>query len=367
MKTVIKLVFIIIIIISSCKQNNNYKDKITLSTINQKADDGIFDLPINSIGITTKSDSLKQKDIDILLSSKALNFDGLKFVSKKFDYANLSLGSFRGTYFYNCNLIYTSAIRNVFQESNDFYGTRIENGKNTNMLFEFWKFREVAFLETSFFDSDFNNCDFYLAYFHNLKFTNVFFSNKMGGLYKAIRQNNVTYENCRFENVKMVEYINLSVNYSNCNFFDGEWRGVQFNNIQELQSKIISGLFEHLHIVSGDYSKIIITPNDVHKTKFSGVRFENTCFRGSVINAWFCDSCLIVGGNSDFSNVNFQSSIFDETIFGSATQLTLLNLKNAKFAECEFRDNVTFIKCDLTGATWPSNISNVRFISCQGH
>lgn len=317
---------------------------------------------------TGKVDLLDQKSIDILLSEKALNFDGLKFDNKRFDYANFTLGSYRGTYFLNSNLSNIIAKRDLITNDNDFFETKFEGGTNKDMTFSFWKIRDVIFYNTIIENSNFNNCLFSseasgLVTFNTVSFKNIKFSNTTDGYFKNIVHNNTSFEGCRFDDIKFYGSINFNTRYISCNFYNSLWQGVSFNNTQVTPSKITGGYFSKLKIVGGDFSKIKIESYGGIKPQFSETEIVNAYFSNSTIDAWFKDGCQIYG-NGDFSGINFTNSIIENSTFGKTNQVGLFKLKNCNFTNVEFRSPIKFIKCDLTGSTWPTNISNIEFIDC---
>ena len=319
---------------------------------------------------TGKTDFLDQKGLDLLLADRAMNFDGLRFDAKRLDYANLALGSYRGTVFNNCNLSNVSGRRDVITTDHDFQKTRIEAGTNKDMSFSFWKFRDVLFYNTSIENSNFSNCLFTsegngLVSFNTVNLKNVQFSHTADGYFKNIVHSNTSFESCRFDDAKFYGTLHFNTRFTACNFYNNLWQGVSFNNTQVSPSRITGGYFSKMKIVGGDYSQIRIEAYGGMKPQFSETEIVNAIFTGSTIEAWFKENCKINGLN-DFSRVNFTSSIFEDTTFGSTAQGMRFNLKNANFSGVEFRSNVKFIKCDLTGAIWPANVSNVQFIDCIG-
>ena len=320
---------------------------------------------------TGKTDLLDQKGTDILLAEKALNFDGLRFDTKRFDYANLNLGSYRGTYFNNCNLSNIIAKRDLITNENDFFETKIEGGTNKDMFFSFWKLRDVIFYNTLIENSNFGNCLFSseisgLVTFNTVTFKNTKFNNTIDGYFKNIAHNNTLFEGCRFDDIKFYGLIHFNTRYVACNFYNSLWQGVSFNNTQVTPSKITGGYFYKLKIVGGDYSKIKIENYGGIKPQFSEIEIVNAFFSNSTIDAWFKEGSQIYG-IGDFSGINFTSSIIENSTFGKTNQVSLFKMKNCNFTNVEFRTPVKFIKCDLTGSTWPTNISNIEFINCVGN
>lgn len=320
---------------------------------------------------TGKASTLTQKDVDILLASKALNFDGLRFDELRFDYANFSLGSYRGTYFNKCNLSSITAQRDKLQISPDFNLLKIEAGTSSNMNFILWRIKDFEFINMLVESSEFNNCLFEseLAGKTNLNtvtFNKVNFNgNNTDYNFSGIVQRNTTYQGCRFTNVKQKGGINFIVTYANCVIDSGEWNGIAFNNTQAIQSRITGGVFTNLRIIAGDYTSIIIEPSGLTKPQFLGANWANTDFKRATINAWFqADSKLY--GTSNFTGTNFSESIFEGCTFGDAKQTAKTSMQNANFSKCEFRNKTRFIRCNLTGATFPQDLTNVEFIECIG-
>lgn len=321
---------------------------------------------ITPLLISTKNDLLDQKTLDMLLSQRALNFDGLKFDNKRFDFSNFSLGSFRGTYFLNSNLSNIIATREFLTNDNDFFRTRIDGGINKDMLFKYWKFTDVIFFNTTIENSTFENSIFSssitgLVSFNNTNFLNSKFSNSKDGYFSNIVHNNSTYQNCRFDDVKIYNGINFNTRIENSNFFNCLWQNTSYS----LNSRIVGGYYLKLKVIGGDYSRIKIESFGGTKSNFENCEFINAVFTNSTIDAWFSQNTSFSGLN-DFSNNNFTSSIFESVTFGNAKQSSLFRMRNSNFSNVEFRNQVKFIKCDLTGSTWPSDMSNVQFIDCIG-
>lgn len=317
----------------------------------------------NLIASTDKLDLLDQKSIDILLSEKAMNFDGLRFDNKRFDYSNFTLGSFRGTYFNNCNLTAIVAKRDKITTDNDFNATTIQGGTNKNLNFSFWKINETIFYKTIIEQSTFLNCAFTSTVSGMVNFNEASIKNSkfVNTSFEGITHLTSSYENVAFENVKTTFGVNFNLKYVNCNFKDCIWDKVSFNNTQAIPSKISGGFFSNLTITSGVYNSLIIEG----KPQFSGLKITNASFANAKIDAWIKDSSKIAGLNIDFSGVNYMSSIIEDTIFGSDLVTNpRLNMKNSNFRTVTFRSQVKFINCDLTGSTWPTDISNITFINC---
>jgi uncharacterized protein YjbI with pentapeptide repeats len=321
---------------------------------------------------TTKTDLQDQKAIDALLAQKALNFDGLKFTSKRFDYANFSLGSFRGTAFESCDLSFVEAKRGSITSDYDFTETLLSGGSQKRMNFENWKFNETIFLRTAVEKSNFTNCIFAAdlnsagtVHFNSSSFTQSTFSQKENGYFKSMIFNNSTFTQCIFNEVKFYSSINFTTQFVNCIFNGGLWHGVSYNNTQVPPSKIVGGTLNKLVVNGGDYRGIIIEPSGLVKTDIVGVEFVSANFSNSKIDAWFKDSFKAYAFGS-FMGTDFKESIFENGVFGSELQAGLFNMKNCDFSKCEFRENVKFVKCDLTGSKWPSNLTNVKFVDCAG-
>ena len=317
---------------------------------------------------TTKPDLIDQKSLDMLFSQKALNFDGLKFDTKRFDYVNFSLGSFRGTYFLNSTLTNITGKREMITNDNDFTFTRFEGGTNKDWGFSFWKFRDCVFSGTTVENSKFDNCifssDLSGTYtFFNALFKLVTFNNTNDGYFKLAGQSKTTYEQCTFKDVKMYGFVSFETKFTACTFVNGIWQGLGFNNTQVPPSRITGGFFSKLKIIAGDYSKMIIEPNGGFKPSFESVEITNSIFAGANINAAFRENCKISGTGS-FANINFQQSIFENVVFGSNVQSPRSNMQNCNFSGCDFQANTQFIKCDLRGATFPGNTANIQFIDC---
>lgn len=317
--------------------------------------------------VTTKDETLDQKTIDMLLSQKAMNFDGLKFNKKRFDYSNFSLGSFRGTYFIDCDLSNVIATREFLTNDNDFFKTRIDVGTNKDMTFKYWKFSDVIFFNTKIENSTFENCIFMtasttgLVSFNNAIILNTKFSNPNDGYFSNIVHNNSSFQNCKFENVKSYGSINFNTKIEKSDFFNCLWQNSSYSS----NSKIIGGYFFNHKIINGNFSYFKIESLGQVKPKFESCEFTNSIFSNSTINAWFAQNTSF-SGLTNFSNINFTSSIFEQVTFGSPNQGVPFNMKNCNFGNVEFRNQVKFIKCDLTGCIWPSDISNVQFIDCIG-
>lgn len=355
------------------KENEPVADSLT------KLDSKSFTLSVNEklltanalVG-TSKTDLQDQKAIDVLLAQKALNFDGLKFTGKRFDYANLSLGSFRGTTFENCDLSQIDAKRASLTDDYDFNETLMTGGIHKEMNFDNWKFNETIFFKTKVEKSNFTNCIFAAklasagtVHFNSSSFDQCKFSQKENGYFKNIIFNNATFNGCTFDEVKFYSSINFTTQYVNCVFYGGLWQGVGYNNTQVPPSKIVGGLISKVSIKSGDYRGIIIEPSGLVKTDISGVEFVSANFSNSKIDAWFKDSFKVYAFGS-FMGTDFKESIFENGVFGSEQQVGLFNMKNCDFSKCEFRENVKFVKCDLNGSKWPANLANVKFVDCVG-
>lgn len=348
-------------------------DKNTRSLIQQSIPTDISKdhFTVQSISSATKTDLLSQKELDILLAGSDLNFDGLKFKDKRLDYANFSLGSFRGTIFESCNLKYVNGKREAISSQTDFEDTRVIGGINENMNFVNWKFIDSRFDNTSIKNSNFSDCIFssnksgHVTFF-NITFEKSYFTNTDQGYFKNITQFNTKFEQTRFTNVDFYNSGYFNTQFINCVFHGGKWQGVVFNNVQVPPSKILGGFYSNIYIYSGNHSSIIIDKLGLVRPEFSGVQFVNTNFSNSKINAWFKDEFKIFGSSSNFSNIDFKESIFENGSFGSEEQVSLINLKNCDFSKCEFRAQVKFTKCDLTGAKFPDDVSNITFKDCIG-
>jgi uncharacterized protein YjbI with pentapeptide repeats len=329
-------------------------------------------LDLGELKSTTKTDMIDQKSLDILLSQKALNFDGLKFEAKRFDYANFSLGSFRGTYFSNSTLSNVIAKREMITNDNDFFETRIEGGTNKDMSFTSWKFFETFFYNTTLENVKFENCLFSsdplanvtVPTFNNVVFKKVNFTNTTEGYFKIAGQYKASYDQCRFTDVKVYGTVNMETKFVGCSFFNGLWNGIGFSNSLSTGNKITGGLFSKLKIIGGDFSKIIIEDYGGFKPQFKGVEIISSNFSKAVINATFSEGCTIKSNASgNFSQINFKESTFENCTFGEQTLPTpLINMTNCDFSKCIFQGSVKFIYCDLRGSIFPADLSNVTFI-----
>ena len=175
-----------------------------------------------------------------------------------------------------------------------------------------------------------------------------------------------TFDSCTFKNIKYYTTVNFENKYVNCVFNGGLFQGVSFNNSQVPASRFQGGILRDLRIIGGDFSRIIIEPYGGSKTMIDNTEFVSVLLNNADINAWFMNNTKLYGfGNYSF--INFKNSIFENTTFGSDTQLTTkTNFKNCVFSGCDFRENVKFVNCDLNGAVFPASIPNVQFINCSG-
>jgi uncharacterized protein YjbI with pentapeptide repeats len=203
------------------------------------------------------------------------------------------------------------------------------------------------------------------VHFNTSSFTQCNFSQKDDGYFKNTIFNNTTFNGCTFNDTKFYSSINFTTQFVNCVFKGGIWKGVGYNNTQVPPSKISGGLISKVYIYSGDYRSIVIEPYGLVKTDISGVEFVSSNFSNSKIDAWFKDSFKAYAFGS-FMGTDFKQSIFENGVFGTELQTSLFNMKNCDFSKCEFRENVKFIKCDLTGSKWPTDLTNVTFIDCAG-
>lgn len=319
---------------------------------------------------TTKDESLNQKEIDQLLSQNALNFNGLKFVSKRFDFADFSDGAYRGTLFSNCNLTNISGISDKIVNEYQFTETKFEAGINNKWLFKFWKFDSFIFINMLIENPKFYDCIFYstsdngIVNFNNTTFKNALFDFTNEGYMKLNGINKTTFESCTFKNIKFYTTTHFESKYINCVFNNGLFQGVSFSNTPLPPNRIQGGLFKDMKFVGGDLSRLIIEPYG-SKTLIDNTEFVNVILNNADINAWFLNNTKIYG-LTNYSSINFRNSIFENTTFGAATPTSpLANFKNCNFSNCEFRENVKFINCDLTGAIFPSPTpTNIQFINC---
>ncbi|MFA0964571.1 pentapeptide repeat-containing protein [Roseivirga sp. BDSF3-8] len=336
------------------------------------------DLPIGSFTISImpiqiqRQDLMEQVDVDKLLAHRALNFDGLTFKDKRFEYAELGLGSYRGTLFEGSNLDHAQAVRDRITAENDFKNTRFIQCQMNDMRFENWKIIDTRFENIDLSDARFTNCIISSetsgqVTFSNVNFFSARFVNKDEGYIKNIAQFNTGFLNCRFEGVDMYSSGHFNVNYTNCSFYNGKWHGVVFNNTQAQPSRITGGIFTNMTISSGRYTYMKIGKSGLVYPVFENTRFVNTNFWKSEIDAWFRGGFVIEGFGSNFSEVDFKTSIFENGVFGDTVQAGKMNMKYADFSQCEFRNDVTFINCDLTGAKFPADLTNVTFQDCIGN
>lgn len=323
-----------------------------------------------TISGTTKSDLLNQKEVDLLLSQSDLNFDGLVFNDKKFDFSNFNLGSYRGTKFLKCNLSNVTAIRPSIGTQTDFEYTTISEGVTENMTFQNWKFIQSIFFKTTLNNIIFNDCILTggsgVVTFNQAKLFGARFTNSQQGYFKEIAQNQTEHVSSRFENVKFYQCVSWGNIYQNCSFFDCEWRGSAMLPYGGIKGKILGGFFKNLVIYSGDYSDIQILKNGLSYPEFTDLNITFSKFRNAVIDAWFKTSLTIIAPGGDYSYIDFKTSIFEAGIFGNSNMNTNMNMQNCDFSKCDFRGNVTFTKCDLRGATFPSDLSRITFIDCIG-
>lgn len=332
-------------------------------------------LNLNQIVFDGKVDSLDQRDIDLLLAQKALNFNGLRFDDKRFDFADFSSGSYRGTFFNNCNLSNIVALNdsheNKYNSKHNFNQTEIKKGINKNQLFVFWSFNNSFFYKTLIEKSKFDNCIFIgkrdgLVNFHTVTIKNSSFSNSKEGQLNGITLAFTRFESCRFDDIKFYDSVHFDSEYINCNFYGGLFQDLSFS--PTMKNKIIGGYFNNLQIRNCDFSEIIIDKIGLVHPKLKSVQIEGAYFSSAKIDAWFED-CHInsLYQNGDFNSVDFSTSIIENTVFGLKDSYSLFQMKKCDFSKVEFRNSVKFIKCDLTGSTWPSNISSVKFIDCVGN
>ena len=347
---------------------NTIKIMDSMETVQQEKlqkSEPIFPAP--KLLTSDKSDALDQKSLDILLAAKSMNFDGFRFDNKRFDYANLSVGSFRGTFFNNCNLSYTRCKREILTKETDFENAKFELGTHLNVEYAFWKFKDVNFSKLTIENSNFENCLFNSTnstkLFQNAILKKTTFSNTVDGMFSAIKFGDTKFESCKFIDVKMYGIINHNTEYISCSFFGGTWYGLGFNSTQA-PSKILGGSFNNLTIIGGDYPFINILPFGTAPS-FSSVTVVNANFYKATISAIMQDGCKFYGGGN-FSNIDFSTSFITNCEFGAANQAVLFNMTNSKFENTSTMYNVKFIKCDLTGSTWPTDTSKIEFIDCKG-
>lgn len=351
---------------------------LTIQTATSEQDITIFNPPIDisnySYGkdFTTKDETLSQKEIDQLLAQNALEFNGLKFVNKRFDFADFSDGAYKGTYFLNCNLTNISGVSDKTSTEYQFTETKFETGTNNKWLFKYWKFDTFMFFNMIIDNAKFYDCIFYstsdngIVNINNTTIKNTLFDFTNDGYIKLNSIGKSSFESCNFKNIKFYTTVHFESKYENCVFNGGLFQGVSFNNSQVPPSRFKGGILRDLKIIGGDFSRIIIEQHGMSKTMIDNTEFVNVFLNNADINAWFMNNSKIYGlGN--YSSINFKNSIFENTTFGSDTPATYkANFRNCNFTGCDFRENVKFVNCDLNGATFPASIPNVQFINCIG-
>lgn len=346
---------------------NKENEAVVMTQAESKTKISMYAMTISG---TTKSDLLNQKEVDLLLAQSDLNFDGLVFNDKKFDFSNFNLGSYRGTKFLKCNLSNVVAIRPAIGAQADFEYTTISEGITENITFQNWKFIKSAFFKTQLNDVIFNDCILTggsaVVTFNQAKLFGARFTNSQQGYFKEIAQYQTEHVSSRFENVKFYQCVSWGNIYQNCSFFDCEWRGSSMLPYGNIKGKILGGFFKNLEIYSGDYSDIQILKNGLSYPEFTDLNITFSKFRNAVIDAWFKNSLTIIAPGGDYSNIDFKTSIFEAGIFGNSDMYTNMNMRNCDFSQCEFRGNVTFTKCDLNGAKFPSDLSKITFTDCIG-
>lgn len=319
---------------------------------------------------TSKTDVFLQKDIDILLAANQLSWNGLRIENKKLDFANLSKGSYRGTIFKNCNLIKMQAINDTLSSKIDFLETIIEKCPLKNAHFSFWKIHDCSFVNSRIIQTNFNNTDFSNLAIPGLATFNVdtiesctFNTPNAGGLNSVVFSKSII-KDCSFLKVKMNNTNAFSTTFQNCIFSNGTIKNCSWGGSMS-QSKIVGGKFENVVIQGGSYDRLVFDSFGLSKVIFEKVEIVSAIFTNVSLKVWIRGGSKFYGLNN-FSGNNFKNSIIEDAEFGSSLGTVLFNMKNSNFSKVEFRNNIKFEKCDLTGSLWPANMSGVTFIGCKG-
>jgi len=321
--------------------------------------------------VAERVDSLNQKELDQLLASRSLNFDGFVFLEKRFDYVNLALGSFRGTKFTKSVLSYATFLKkSIDADKYDLDGTKIEDSDNSNLSFSFCRFRDLIIFRTNLSQIKLNNCFIEGGNF-NSSTIDIAFNNELlteGGEIKGVQVFKSTFKGT-ISDVKFTQNTFTGTDFSACTFTKAGFKGNTFSPFgADAQTSFNDCNFTDCSFDGDTFTKIKIGGSS--NREMSGVKFKSVKLDGATIDTHFTNNCLFVDGlsRSSMQNVDFASSTFEATQFGNETSLNKMNCKGSVFSTSVFLRDVVFHNCDLTNAKFPTvtvlQDAGVRFISC---
>lgn len=318
--------------------------------------------------IPGRPDNLSQAQVDMLLGNGEMNFDGFRFDNKRMDYINFAKGSFRGTTFYNTVLDFGVARRTAPEPDRfDFEEANIYLSKLKNTYFAYWKFTRAVFQADSIVDAVLSRCSFTDTKFYNTKFIRTRFNNGLGQVLNGTQFFSCTFEGGRFDSLKLTGgAINV----------DTRFRGTVFNEAEianTLISKVgnFAPVFEACSFINTKFSSVTLTGVTFDlpalKTAFQNVAFNNVNWTGGTVHAAFMEPCIFTGPSSRLQNIDFASSVFNNTVFGAVNATYKLPIRQCNFTACTF-NGATFYHCNLENSVFPPvadlQAAGVRFYNC---